>query len=270
MRTLFACFLSASLLLVLVPGAGASFHYFDDSALFQAALADFDRVVTEDFESQAAGSTIADGGSIGEISFNFSLSVFGNPVDLFIDDFFNTSSGTNYLGIDGSVAGRAIDGGSTDGLIATDRSFFAGDMFTISLARPACAFGLFVLSAPGDISNTDTINQGGVSVPVDNIVTLSTPTGALATSSKTPEFIFPDGDEAFFIGFITSKPDEAFTEVTLTSSSNDLGFFFNVDDLTYGEQTELNKIPVLPSALIFTVGIMLLISCRPRVCRVSA
>ena len=186
-------------LLSIANGIGAPVIY-TDQATFLSNLNSFDVV---DFESTAAGTLISDGDTVGTITFNHTIDDgFGGTLDLKVTDFFDTTSGNQYLGVD-------------DG---ADEVFLDGDNFSMSFA-PTQAIGLFVIGSPGDAQAGDITLAGA---------------GASVSNSGAPDLTLGDGGEAFFLGIIEPDLTMPFSSASLSTIGG--GFFtYTVDDIITGQ-----------------------------------
>jgi hypothetical protein len=153
---------------------------------------------TLDFDDLAAGATIQDGDILDSIQISFDI----GGLDLIVTDLYDTTSGNNCLGVNDS--GQEV--------------FFSGDGLTFSFADPVQAFSIYVIGSPNDVLAGDfSISGGGIAV----------------LNSDTPDSVFTDGGEAYFMGIIADTPGESFSSVTLESFDplQELLFLFNVDDV---------------------------------------
>jgi len=189
--------------LVLPVSANAVVMAFTDQSAFLAALPG--TANTLDFDSQAAGTVIADGDSVDGITFNYDLfDLFG--VSLVVTDGaqfgggsfggpFLTTSGSNFLGTDDADLLQA------------------GDGFTLDFA-PVNAIGMSFITADPIFDGDITLSAGGGSVSL-----VAAEVGA----------DLGDGGLPFFLGLID-------TENTFGSASIDTldcggCFIYNVDDI---------------------------------------
>jgi hypothetical protein len=164
-------------------------------ATFDAGLTSLGltNVTNQEFDTTAAGTLIANGSSLGGITFG------GLPVGAGVDDDFVTTSGLNYLGI--------VPGGT-----------FTAASFTFSFA-PTNAFSMKIITSnkPPTLSNDDfTLSAGGQSVNLN-------------VADSTLVFGFPPfSSESYFFGIINT--DASFTSATFTLNGTDTLNFF-IDDL---------------------------------------
>ena len=168
---------------------------FTDRAAFDAAVSGLTNVSssTLDFDGLSAGTTIADGGTVDGITFNYSeLASFG--IDMQVSTGFDTTSGSNFLG-------------------TTDADLFLdGDNFSLDFG-PVNAIGMYFISADPMFDDDITLTAGGA-------------TASLVASDE--QSLFADGGVAFFLGII----DDAATFTSASIETIGLGaFLYNVDDI---------------------------------------
>lgn len=191
---------------------------FTDRAAFDAALSELS-VSTEGFEGVADGTVITDGGSLGDITFNFpTLSGFG--VNMLVTGAFPAPSGVNTLGTD-------------DGDVFQD-----SDDFDISFAA-ANAIGMFVVSVDPLIDGDFELTAGGMTASLltaDLFATLS------------------DGSAVYFLGIVDTAA--TFSQASVTTSHTPGNFFtWNVDDIvTAREQAPTVPVPGVP--LLLATGLL--------------
>lgn len=152
--------------------------------------------ITHNYDTETAGSTIANGATLDGATYSYTLSRAGNP-SILIDDSFDTTSTSNYLGTD--------DGSG---------AFVGSDAFTITFEQTMHAIGLYVISADLIFANDFTI---------------TTSSGQTANNIATSDVTLTDG-EAYFIGLIEDDFSLGFNSITL--SSFEAEYLFNVDDIT--------------------------------------
>lgn len=155
---------------------------------------------TVNFDSLTAGDGISSGDTVGGITFTYSL-----PYGLAVADDFDTTSTANYLGID-----------------AYDGQFEGGDEFSMGFGSPMSAIGLYITSA---------------SLIFDGDITLTTNSGLSVDLLATVDAYLSDG-EAYFIGLYTDDVADAFTSVSFSSFEEQ--FFYNVDDITYASASSVS------------------------------
>ena len=164
---------------------------YTDSSSFRAALPG--PATTLDFESTAAGTLIPSGTSLDGITFTYGLS----PEMLNVTDAFDTTSGTNALGLTGG-----------------DEALLDGDVVSFGVATPVKAFGLFVITSDPTLAGE---------------IQLVTPVGTVL-GSATEETRLGDGGIVYFLGLISDTP---FSSATLESANDgEINFAYNVDDVT--------------------------------------
>lgn len=162
----------------------------------------------------AAGTLIANGDTLNGATFIYSLSGTGNP-SILVDNVFDTTSPNNYLGTD--------DGSG---------AFVSGDGLTVTFDQTIRSVGLYVISA--DLVFADDF-------------TITTNNGRSVGNTATPDVTLADGD-AFFVGLIEDDFNLGFDSITL--SSQDFGFLFNVDDIT------VSAVPLPAAVWLFASGLL--------------
>ncbi len=188
MKRYLNCLISMVVLLCSAQSHGMVITYTSQSD-FMAGIATLE-TMTLDFESQIPPELIASGETRGDVTFHYAIPDYS----LVVDDFYNATSGSNYLGLD------SIDG-----------AFLGGDGLTLTFGRTLHALGLYVIGEYDAIWAGDiTLSAGGGSV--------FTPGG--------PGLDILDG-EAFFLGIFDSS---GFTSASL--SSTPFNYIFNIDDIT--------------------------------------
>ena len=192
----------------------AALFTFDDEVSFSTAISGL-AATTVNFDSQTAGDGISSGDTLEGITFNYNL-----PYDLAVSNNFDTTSNTNYLGIDDF-----------------DGQFEGGDGFSMGFGSPMSAIGLYITSA---------------SLIFDGDITLTTNSGLSVDLLATVDAVLSDG-EAYFIGLYTDDVSDAFTSVSFSSFEEQ--FFYNVDDITYASAS---SVPVSEPASIFLLSAGLL------------
>ena len=200
--------------------AQATTTFYHSEANFLSALGGTS--TTHNFDSSTAGTIIANGDTLNGATFSYAFAGQGNP-SILIDDFFDTTSSANYLGTD--------DGSG---------AFVSGDAFTITFDQTMHAIGLYVISA-------DLI--------FDDDFTITTNGGQSVNNIGISDALLSDGD-AYYIGLIEDDFNLGFDSITL--SSQDFGFLFNVDDITVA------PVPLPAAAWLFGSGLLCLtgFSCR--------
>lgn len=153
-------------------------------------------IITQNFDTLATGTVIADGATLDGATFSYTLGPPGNP-SIVVDDFFDTTSGDKYLGTD--------DGSG---------AFVGGDGLTITFDQTMHAIGLYVISA-------DLILSGDFTITTNN--------GQSVSNVAISDVTLVDG-EAYFLGLIEDDFSLGFDSITLSSIEDD--YLFNVDDVT--------------------------------------
>ena len=165
---------------------------YTSSTSFNAAISGLSGVTTANFDSDPTGD-IAQGGTVDGITFTYNIN--GGAGSLAIDNLFDTTSGTNYLGSDDP----------------TTEALFPGDSVTMTFSTPINALGFFIIGGPY----------------TDGDFTLTSST-ASATSSSTLETTLPDGGQVIFLG-ISSTADFSSATISLDPGAGEL---WNIDDIT--------------------------------------
>lgn len=190
----------------------ATTNYFSE-ADFLSALGGTE--ITQDFEGLTAGNTIADGETVDGATFSYALGP--DAPSILIDNSFDTTSPDNYLGTD--------DGSG---------AFVGGDAFTITFDETMHAIGLYVISA-------DLI--------LGSDFTITTSSGLSVSNTTVVDVILSDGD-AYYIGLIEDDFNLGFDSITL--SSFDASYLFNVDDITVA------PVPLPAAVWLFASGLLCL------------
>lgn len=166
---------------------------FTDSAAFNTAISSYSNS-TLNFDSSVAGSLIADGGTLGGITFNYpTLASFGVTMQIITGS--PTTSGLNFLGTD-------------DGDL-----FQAGDGFSLSFAA-SHAIGMFFISA-------DEMFDDDIALTVNSTTAFLKVSDAIALDAV---------NNAFFLGIVDDT--NTFNSVEVSSVSCGGCFLYNVDDIT--------------------------------------
>jgi hypothetical protein len=195
------------------------------------AVTDFDRYLTLSaglgpetvvgFDLASTPTDIPEGGSFGTLTFSA-------------------------LDLAGAVPSIVARGGATSSnanALETDfGTFVGGDGFTLTLAAPVHAFGLFVITA-------DTLGDGAVSLSLADIVVESVAANAMVEPRLSTDFDFSPGTNArmYFLGAVS---DVLFSTVALNSDVNG-SFAFALDDVRYAT-------PVPATSALLLAGIVLL------------
>lgn len=175
--------------------AQAAVVSYDSQASFLSALGTSS--ITHNFDSSADDTIIANGDTVNGATFTYTLLAPGTP-SIKIDNSFDTTSPDNYLGTD--------DGSD---------AFVSGDSFTITFDQTMHAIGLYVISIDEIFADDFTI---------------TTSAGQSVTNTTVADVILADGASAYYIGLIEDDFTMGFNSITL--SSFDAGYIFNVDDIT--------------------------------------
>ena len=216
---------------------------YTDSTAFFAALPSVGSSLTLDFESQTPGHEVVSGGTLGGITFTYTID--GGALNMIVSSGFDTTSPDNYLGTNDPH----------------DEIFLAGDAFTMTFGRTVNAIGLFVIATPFDSIGGDfviTVLNGSVTNSADKI-------------------IFPDEGEAYFIGLIDTV---GFTSAEFTSPTFETSEF-NVDDITIAApciassvaiacSSPVTGVPEPGTMALFGLGVLAMGVARRRAERVSA
>ena len=123
-----SCLLVPIILSSMLGSVEAAIVTYTDPAAFNIAISGRS-IFSEDFDGSAVGTTIANGGSIGQFTFTYN---WGNGESLRVNNDNSTNSGANYLG-------------STDGALTSDFVARENDI-TFTPAGDSSAFGLFVIT----------------------------------------------------------------------------------------------------------------------------
>ncbi|MBK1704176.1 hypothetical protein [Halochromatium glycolicum] len=191
--------------------------FYNESSAFFTAISDAEPRLGSlsiiDFDDVNAGASIQEGSVFGGVRFR------SNTIDgLVVTDHFQTTSGLNYLGLD--------DGFSNE--------FRSGDELRFGFPDPVLAFALSIIGSPSGLLANDLqlVAAGG------NVFNLG-----------TPERVFQDGGELFFLGVIAP---EAFSAAQLISFGDptDPFFNFNIDDVT------TVAVPLPPTLALFGLGLV--------------
>ena len=205
-------------LLVAVITAFAALPAFADSyttsSSFFAAISGL-TPTTANFDSDPVGN-IAEGQTVDGITFTYTVD--GGAENLAVQNLFDTTSGTNYLGSNDPGTG----------------ALFPGDTFTMTFSTPINALGFFII--------------GGPYSPGDFTLSSST---ATATSSNVLEETLGDGGQVIFLG-IASNTDFSSATVTLSPSAGEL---WNVDDITSAAGPIGTPVPEPDSFALLAIGL---------------
>jgi hypothetical protein len=209
--------LSILFILIFSMSAHAAPVVFTDSAAFNTAISSYSNS-TLNFDSSAAGSLIADGGTLGGITFNYpTLASFGVTMQIITGS--PTTSGLNFLGTD-------------DGNL-----FQAGDGFSLSFAA-SHAIGMFFISA--DPMFDDDIE-----------LTVNSTTAFLKVSDA---IVLDAFNNAYFLGIVDDT--NTFNSVEVSSLSTcGVCFLYNVDDITTAT-TPSSSIPAPSVIWLLVAGLL--------------
>jgi len=181
---------------------------YTDSAAFNTAISSYTKS-TLNFDSDAAGSLIADGGTLGGITFSYpTLASFGVAMQVVTGS--PTTSSPNFLG-------------TNDGDL-----FQAGDNFSLSFAA-SHAIGMFFISA-------DEMFDHDIELIVNSTTASLAASDAIALDAV---------NNAYFLGIVDDT--NTFNSVGVSSLSCGACFLYNVDDITIAT-TPSNSVPT-PSVI---------------------
>lgn len=167
-----------------------------------------------DFESSNDNDTIADGGSLDDVTFGYD---FGGALLEILDesgDGYSATSGTKSLGVDGS-------------------DFLSGDEITFSFAGTVQAIGLNVISLDGG------------SALLDGDITLSAGSFTADIAIADGASALLDGSIPYFLGVVDPL---GFTSATL-SSDDIAAYAFTIDDIYYSDVAAAPSAVPLPATL---------------------
>lgn len=171
---------------------------FTHSAAFFAGLPG--SASTLDFDNLPLGTLIPSGSALQGVTFTYAIiDGFGGQLDMAVVDDFNTTSGTQSLGLN--------DPGNFN-------QFLAGDDFDLGFATPIRALGLFFITS-------DALVAGDLQ--------LLTSVGT-ALNAATAQFLLADGGFAYFLGLTST---DAFIKAQIRFAPEAVEtFLFTVDDIT--------------------------------------
>jgi hypothetical protein len=220
-------FLAALLTMLFASSVNAGIVTYDTRAAFLTGLANLGYVdqQTLNFENQAAGSIIPNGGSADGVTFEYTIS--GDQIE--VGNAFDTTSPGNYIGLNNA-----------------EGAFIYGDSFALKFDRTIHAVGLYIMAEPGAIFAGD--------------FELSTAAGSLQNTG-TPDVILSDGD-AFFLGLIETDFNLGFSSATLAGllDPSEVNYIFTVDDIT----SAVNPVPLPTTLLLLGTGLAALFGVRPK------
>jgi hypothetical protein len=184
---------------------------YDDASLFSSDISTMNTTIC-DFESSAAGDVISSGSSLCGITIDYDMS--GLPIT--VNNFHDTGSGTNYLGVD-------------------DDEFWLGDSFGVTFSQTVHAFGIHIVALLDDIFPSDI----GIEIA-----------GSKVENTLFVQEFLPDGGVVLFLGI---QDPAGFTSVELFSNTSCIGCaVFAIDDITYASQS----LPAPATGLIFIVVVL--------------
>lgn len=191
---------------------------YDSRSDFENAIAGLIGT-TVDFDSASFGLAIPSGSTFDGITFTYSLADLDDePLTMVVDDFFDTTSSPNYLGLQ-TAGGDFVN-------------FISGDSFTMEFAQPVNAVGLNIIAndilLPGD---SFSLTLGGL--------------GGLITAPLAPSATLQDGGQVYFLGVAS---EQAFSSVVFGSAGTALEFVH--DDIIYA------AVPVPPAIWLFGSGLL--------------
>jgi len=208
--------------------AHAAIITYTDQVTFLTALPG--SASTLDFDSVAAGTLIPSGSAVGGITFSYD---FGTTSMAVTDGNqfggggpFSTTSGSNFLGTDGSD------------LLLDD------DDFSMSFAS-SNAIGLFLITA----------ETPGFSI-FDNDIQLTVGSTTALLDVSNVQQTLSDGSLVFFLGLIDDSA--SFTTASLSTPNSSGAFLYNIDDIT------LAAVPVPAAFWLFGSGMMGLLALGRR------
>jgi hypothetical protein len=193
---------------------------FTDRASFDAELSNLSSpdIRVLDFENSSVNDLIPSGSTLEGITFTYLISDGqGGFIDMKVADQFDTTSGSNYLGLD--------DPGNFN-------QFIAGDAFNLNLGGGFNALGLYFITS-------DPLFAGDI--------LLRTALGT-AVNSSVEESILGDGGFLYFIGLVS--PDLSFGLAEIRFDPAAVGtFLYNVDDIVTA------KVPAPATLMLLFVGL---------------
>lgn len=190
---------------------------FVDRASFDAA----GPVNLIDFESALPG-TVSGGSTLSGITFSYN---FG-AVSLTVDDLFDTTSGTKYLGTD-------------DGGVLQD-----GDDLTFSFS-PAGGFGVYIISQDPLLDGDFTLTSGSATASL---------------SAASVQQTLGDGSSVWFLGLRTNSTD-TFSSAVLETHGGGGAFLYNLDDIVTANVT---AVPEPSSAVLLLTAAGMFVGRRIR------
>jgi hypothetical protein len=190
-----------ALALAVTGPVGAAVAPYTDYDAYLGAIAGLAPEAVEGFDAVTDGTTLADGDSVGTVTFS-AFDLFG--ADLQIVDIAGQTSSAN------------------NALETTLGSFVGGDGFSLTFDDPVTAMGLFVITGDSLVTGDLTLSIALGSVDLS-------PAHVITGQRLEDDFDFTDGTgtNLYFLGLVADAP---FTTATL-SSSDAASFGFSVDDL---------------------------------------
>ena len=177
---------------------------YTDKAAFIAALGNGSLVITNNWDANQPGDLIPSGTKIcqGLLTYNI-LTADGEPLDLQIFDYFDTTTPLNYIGPESPEPRRAL--------------FLASDSVMLTFDQPVTAIGVQFVACPGTFEASFHITAivGGTEFTADS--------GPSTT-------VLSDWSEPYFVGII-ADPGETTSEATIWS---DEGLFsYSLDEIIF-------------------------------------
>ena len=206
---------------VSVGAAQAGLLAYASRAAFDAAVTALGGVgsTTENFDSAAAGTSIADGSTLGGLIYHYGSTLAGSGVSIAVASGFGTTSPSNFLGTD--------DGGL----------FQSGDDFSLEFAS-ARAVGMYFIS-------NDPLFDGDITLAVGGVF------ASLLIADEQP-FGLADG-RVYFLGLIDDAG--SFSTASIGSFCSPCGsFLFNIDDIVTARDG-VSEVPVPATLALATLGL---------------
>jgi len=162
-----------------------------------------------DFDALAPGTLV---NTIEGVTFASSVNAIG--LDLVVSTGFNTTSGSNYLGVN--------DGGF--------EVFFPGDVVSLSFAVPITSLTVDFISSPvtpGEVFSIDTVSGSSI-------------------SAAAPASVLLDGGEVYSVSFSSPTP---FSSAQLMSFDTGDIYSYNIDTIEFFPVPEPSTLLLLCSGL---------------------
>ena len=210
--------LAAALLITGLSIAGrspAAVIGYTDFTDFVAATAGMTTSI-EDFEAYTAGDTIADGGTLGAITYDYD---FGGDT-LKVSDAFDTTSPVNFLATDSS-----------------DLIFDGETGFALSFAASS-AVGMFFISIDNLLDGDIALSSGTDSVSLDVADLVST---------------LPGGEAVFFLGLVDTMGN-GLTSADISTATSGI-FTYNIDDIRLATAS-MGTAPVPGTLALVVLGLI--------------